>query len=275
VTVDALDTWRTSVDLINARETGIDEWTWLEVAQRRGAVPPGRLADEKLSRLDEETLGYRQNVHHFGGGANREARSVSVAVGDQVVAGVVPGVHSGLGQLGRFEYKRAKPHHQLALWLDLIALTLSEPRVDWDGALVVRESKHPIKFEGPAHMRVRGGTTAARKDNAKRAMESLLTFASHSLREPLPVFSMSSYQLWSAPDARAKLLTCWEEDLKDEYIRLAFAGRSWRDLQAEPPRADDPPLSASPVRSRVEHWAAWLWGAVEASVSVTEGLPGA
>jgi len=278
VTVDALDNWRTSVDLIKAREEGVDEWTWLQVAQQRGAVPPGRLADDKLLKLDEETSEFRDSVRRFGGIDGREARSLSVAVDQQVVAGVVPGVDPVLGQLGRFEYKRAKPHHRLALWLDLLALTLSEPQIDWVGALVVREAKQPIKFEGPAFMRVRGGTTAARRANAKAGMQAVLKLAAHSMHEPLPLFSLSSYQLWSDPDATAKLHNCWDDDLKDEYVSLAFAGRSWRDLNAEPPRSDDPPLAPSSnaamaARSRVEHWSHWLWGAVEMSVAITEGLP--
>ena len=150
--------------------TGVDPTHWLRVEQARGALPaaalgaggdrPGqRPRSRPCSTLRRDAwLRARPADHHPIDLVGRPACASSASVGP-CAGGARPGPVT-------FTYSRAKPSHRLALWLDLLALTLLDPTVEWRAVGLSRSDKkqdqplvaRPRRSPGP--MRPSGDATA-------------------------------------------------------------------------------------------------------------------
>ena len=83
-----------------------------------------------------------------------------------------------------FSYSRGKPSHRLALWLDLLVLTLSDPTVAWHAVGLSRSDK---KLTPLVHdLQVAGADAAERHAAAEQALEVVVELhqAGHARAPP-------------------------------------------------------------------------------------------
>jgi hypothetical protein len=109
---------------------------FLELERRRGALPPGPLGEVTLRALGPKVEGLLE-ASTLERELAPESHDVDVALGDGTrLAGTVAGVR-GTTVLS-LTYSRLAPRHRLLAWVDLLALTVSQPAVDWRAVAVGR-----------------------------------------------------------------------------------------------------------------------------------------
>lgn len=270
ITVGGLDAWMLGDELLDTRRTGRDEDRWLAIEAARGILPAGVLGTSELARTRREVEQVLQAAVEGPGAVDLLAASARHPI-DAVVAGVrLLGTVTGCSpepEPGpvRVEYRRDGPKHRLALWLDLLALTVARPEVAWRAVGISRGVKDgPTKPSKPpvvADLVVAGESPDERLATATAGLATVIDLHRRGHREPLPLFLDTSYLLHQGKDAGK----VWQRyvgqgDGDDPYTVLAFGGRSLTELLDLPARPTDPPGAAP---GRAARYAAHLWQTVE------------
>jgi exodeoxyribonuclease V gamma subunit len=191
--------------------------------------------------------------------------SVEVSLGEQLVlSGEVSGVR------GRFVVEvtasRIKPVNHLLAWCRLAALTRARPETPWESVVVGcgSTSGATVKVE-VVQLRLRSPEAAA---------ESLALIADLHLRALRTVVPALPATTWAVFE---KGLDAIEEgwgnasrrgDGHDRWVRFALGAVDAADLAAQPPLPDESGAGWPDAPSRIERWAARLWGAFTDSVEV-------
>ncbi|MCB1028471.1 MAG: exodeoxyribonuclease V subunit gamma [Microthrixaceae bacterium] len=251
---------------------------WGDVARSSGELPPGELAEEALSGMQEFTRLILNECERVGIDRPGDA-SVPVEVslpGGWMIRGTVPEVDPTLPGPVRIGAQRLKPKHELALWLDLLMLAADDPATAWRGVHVGRGKDKTVKgVRGPAATSmlpvIVGDDPDARHAAATAALQTVVGLYVRNLSEPLP--------LW--PNTAAKL--CDRSKLTVDSWRTTYpgGGRSgdgneaatleiWGDLTEQEyellPARDDDPGDPNEQR-RALRLATELWQALDASVT--------
>lgn len=271
--MDGLARWSAGERLLRAQRSGVDPAVWDRAERCRGTVPPGVLGHAALAHIQAQVapLIAAADAH----GVSRQAptpKMIDVELpGDIRLVGTVL-VSQGDGWSGpvRLEFSRAKPKHEVAAWLDLMALVAVAPDHPWR-ALSIR--RRATALAGSPQAAVCNFVPSDQPRNRRQAALDALTVAVDCFRrghcEPLPLFPTFSH---AVHEARGKVRTSdWidfagQGDGNDPATRLAFGASEVDDLLALEARPDDPVGPGG----RVERFAHYLWGAVRCSV-VNEG----
>jgi exodeoxyribonuclease V gamma subunit len=177
VELDSLEQWAVGERVLHERLHGLDVAACIELERRRGALPPGPLGEVTLRALGPKVEGLLE-ASTLERELPPESHDVDVTLADGTrLAGTVGGVR-GTTVLS-LTYSRLAPRHRLLAWVDLLALTVSHPQVEWRSVAVGRG---------------RGRARAQRSvfdplplADATAALEELVALYRAGLRSPLPL----------------------------------------------------------------------------------------
>jgi exodeoxyribonuclease V gamma subunit len=271
VAPSGLELWAIGDDLLAHLLGGgsIDEWERIE--RRRGRIPPGVLGDRSLERCtaEVESMVEAASARRVRvGAATRAPIDLVVADGTRVVGVVDDRLPEDTPGPVCIQYTRPKEHHQLASWLDLMALTATDPTRRWR-ALSIHRAGPGARPGSPPTVRdvvVPGDDPEARRGLALAALGVAIDIFRRSLTEPLPLFRHLSPALaadaarpsdWAGAHFRG-----YGGDLRDPEVALTYDGHDFASVLAIPRRHDDP----DGPQGRAETYARYLWGSATRSL---------
>ena len=262
--LDGLDRWSVADRLLKARLAGHLNAEWEHHERALGTLPPGGLGDISLHEIEETVDQLLVAAGDLGVDPARAQLlpvEVLLADGTRVVGTVTSRCEQPRPGPAFVTFSKIAPKHQVAAWVDLVALGAADPTTDWRSVIVARaERKGALKtFE----LVGRGDTTDARRHLARDALGVAVDLYRRGLREPIPLFASLSCKLHNGTASGGD----WEPfgehgDGTDEANRLAFGALGFEDLCALPTRPGDPSGSAP---GRAARFADYLWDAIEAS----------
>ncbi len=183
IELDALDLWAVGDRLLDERMSGLDPVACIALEQRRGTLPPGPLGNaclEKVGPLVDELLraSAPERAHES------ESHDVDAPLADGTrLTGTVGDVRGDV--LLTVTYSKLAAKQKLRAWVDLVALSLTRPDVDWRAVVIGRGNKGPMRS-------VFGPLPPA---DAAAALEELVALYRAGLRSllPLPVKTAAQY----------------------------------------------------------------------------------
>ena len=265
-----LDGWRVGERLLEARMTGVPLDQWRSVERRLGTLPPGTLEDQALAEVltivDELVASAdRHGVSH----APPVAFDVDVALSDgtRVVGSIQLQLDTETPGPARVVYSRAKAHHRVAAWLDLVALVGTDRSVPWR-SLFIGRSPGPGVTSAEVFDLVPSAEPEMRAQSARASLAVAVDCYRRGMAEPLPLFPMFSHEMYGGTHNRRQWCNfSGFGDGDDEAVRLVFGAPDFDAIMALPAQPGDPPGRSG----RVARFAHYLWSAVEGSTS--ERLP--
>ena len=187
IVVDPLQAWAMGDRLLSLHLQGVPLDRLAAAEWRRGTLPPRALGGRALGTVLDQVDEVARAARPFLEGAPVPC-DVTARVGERIVAGTLSSVHGTT--LVRVTYSRLAAKHRLQAWLELLALTVSQPDTDWRAVTVGRGGRSEL------------GPVAA--NWAERVLADLVELYRTGLVRPLPF----------SPKAAA------------EYARLRFEGKS-------------------------------------------------
>jgi exodeoxyribonuclease V gamma subunit len=206
VTLNSLEVWQVGDHLLREVLAGQDPVAVMTAEQLRGTLPPFRLGELALTGVTEECQRLWARTAEL---RSDERRTVDVDVdlgGGRRLSGTVPGVYgTRVLSLG---YSRLKPKQRLRTWVDLLALTASEPDLSWTGHAVGRERAGPRRaLSGPLDHR------------AVDWLRDLVALRDLGMTRPLPI-PVATAAAWAEAHAR--------ELVGQDVSPVDAARREWR-----------------------------------------------
>lgn len=257
VELSPLERWAVWNRLLQHRLDGRDSNSFSVVEQARDGLPPGALGHEYLEsgELVVEALLRARDATGVGSAEPREV-PVEVVLRDGTVVfgsvrddcGHTPGpVSTSMSKL--------KDKYRLQAWLDLLALTATEPDEPWRSVLLNRkDAKGAITA---LELQMTGDEGASRRLAAVTALESAVELLRMGLREPLPLFPNLSGELYRGRgSAKSWSGDAFPGDGEDTWIRTAFDHATYEQITAMEILPHDPPGDA---RDRAGRYAEHLW----------------
>ena len=212
VELDKLEEWQIGERMLAARLAGATAEAAEAAERARGALPPGRLADPVIERIQptvEEV--FRHAAQLLPAGAAPGSVDVRVALPDgRTLTGTVPGVCGDL--LRSVTYSRVNARHRLTAWVRFLALTAAHPERLIEAATVGRAAF------GAGDLAVATVVRLPRLDPtvALGHLARLVALHDRGLREPLPIACMTSAAyartLRGGGDARKAAAREWTSD---------------------------------------------------------------
>jgi exodeoxyribonuclease V gamma subunit len=240
--LDGLGKWAVGQRLLDALLAGIDPRTASLAEIARGTLPPGALGSPVINQVFPiaERLAVRAQALAEGAPAAASV-DVRVALSDgRSLTGTVPGVHGDL--LLTATYSRLAAKHRLAAWVRLLALTAAHPGRPFVAASVGRgQQSAPAAIARIAPL---AQDAVGRSEAAVAELESLVELYDRGMREPLPLYCLTSaaYAEAVAIDrnpltaARAAWTSKWNFDAEDQELehQLVLGGvRAFDELPAD------------------------------------------
>lgn len=212
----------------------------LDSFRARGAFPPSSILDAELVDLAAEVaelLSYAGQLDVRTSSDEHHPIETSLGSGVRLVGMVtdcVGGDHPGPIQIA---LSRGSARSRLGLALDLLALTVNDPSVDWRSVYLARPEGTSKKFVVEAR-RVRGDTPTERHAVADGALNQLIAQYRDGQRLALPLFSATSRAVFTGPPS--SISKAWETDAfskvdgedVDPYHVRAFGELSFVELDA-------------------------------------------
>jgi exodeoxyribonuclease V gamma subunit len=188
VSLDSLEVWQVGDHLLRELLAGQDAEAVMTAEQLRGTLPPYRLGEQALAGVTEECQRLWTSTVELRTGARRSV-DVDVDLGDgRRLTGTVAGVYgTKLVSLG---YSRLKAKQRLRTWVELLAISASDPDQAWTGHAVGRERAGPKRaLTGPLDERAAGW------------LRSLVELRDVGLSKPLPL-PIATSAAWAEEHAR-------------------------------------------------------------------------
>lgn len=262
VELDSLSRWKVAERLLAFRVDGHSSEEWEVMERALDTLPAGVLADQEVGDLRRsvgDIVGEATRRGLEPGGGHLHAIDVEIPDGTRIRGTVNCRLNDPEAGPCRVTYSRSKKAHHLAAWLDLVALSASEPDIAWRSVAIARAKRNESPPEVLELVMRAHATTGPRV--ALEALATVVALYRQGRRQPLPLFSEFSYDV-QAGSARP---TVWKGfntgDGNDRANRLVFDQYTYGELMAIPSEPDDP--GSGPLR--VARLAGALWGAVEAS----------
>ncbi len=212
VSLDSLEVWQVGDHLLRELLAGQEPAAVMLAEQLRGTLPPYQLGVRALTGVTEECQKLWNGTAELRTGTRRSV-DVDVDLGDgRRLTGTVAGVYgTRLVSLG---YSRLKAKQRLRSWVELLALSASDPDQSWTGHAVGRERAGPKRaLTGPLDTRAVGW------------LRSLVELRDVGLTKPLPL-PIATAAAWA--DAHAKSERGIDVDVKQaarrEWETDRFAG---------------------------------------------------
>ena len=261
VDVVMLDRWRVGDRLLTTVLDGGEPDRWEHLEHRLGTLPPGVLGTEKAAEL-------REQVELIAGAARvlglRSGPPTPLPVDVTLPDGtrVVGRVDGRLGTIGpgpaAVGFGRAKPKHRLAAWLDVVALTATDPSEAWRAATVFRDEKKVDAAEVAM-----AGPEADRQARAVEALAVAVDWFRRGQAEPLPYFPKLSPLLHEGTANPSAWSGSFFPEQRDRFVALVFGQLTYDELLDLPAAMGDPGHGPGRIRRLANH----LWSTVESSVT--------
>jgi len=240
VELDGMQRWGVGQRLLEARLRGVEERTAILAEIARGTLPPGVLGYPVINEVSPLVTGIVERATAVEGGAAggvgagltaADPVDVRVTLDDgRLLSGTVAGVCGDLVLTTTFSRVSAK--HRIAAWVRLLALTASWPARPFTAATIGRgQGRNDVRT---ARIETLGSDPAQRLAAARTQLQIVMSLYDQGMREPLPVFCLTSAAYAEAAragqDAVAAATHQWEtewnfekEDREAEH-QMAFGG---------------------------------------------------
>ncbi|HEY5196032.1 MAG TPA: exodeoxyribonuclease V subunit gamma [Solirubrobacteraceae bacterium] len=188
--LDGLGKWAVGQRLLDALLAGVEPRTASLAEIARGTLPPGALGLPVIRQVFPIAERLAGRARALVEGAPPPASiDVHVALSDgRSLTGTVPGVHGDL--LLTATYSRLAAKHRLAAWVRLLALTAGHPDRHFAAASVGRgQMSAPAAIARIAPL---AEDAAGRREAAVAQLESLVELYDRGMREPLPLYCLTS-----------------------------------------------------------------------------------
>lgn len=244
VELDGLQRWGVGQRLLEARLAGVEGRTAILAEIARGTLPPGVLGQPVISEV------YRlvdAIVAEAGGliadGPARDPFDVRAMLPDgSLMSGTVAGVRGQV--LLTITFSRVSAKHRLASWVRLLALTASYPALEFSAATIGRAGADATVTI--ARIFPLGGDAESRARAALAHLAVLVDLYQRGMREPLPLYCLSSAAYAEAAVAggdpvaagRDAWTSVWRIPKEDRQLdhQLVLGGvRSFDELLTQPP----------------------------------------
>jgi exodeoxyribonuclease V gamma subunit len=222
VSVSGLDAWSIGERLLRLRLSGHAPELLIAAEWRRGYLPPRALGQKSIEKISQQVEELVQTAQPFltdqpvpyevlaDLGNVRLTGTVTGVVGDAVV-------HVG--------YSKLAAKHRLQAWLELLALTVTDPSRPWQAVVIGRGAWSRLEAVD--------GTWAS------KVLADLIDLRSTGLREPIPLSPKTSaeyaalrYRDRQPAFYRRQLDRLWAQDRDEAYER--FFGASFDTVLAQP-----------------------------------------
>jgi len=269
-------------DLLSAQMAGAQTDDWWQQRRLRGGLPPGRLGDAVVERLNSDAEGIVGVARSIVGDApslvdvSSLLSTGSGSGGGTTVRGRLVVHGDVLLSLG---FSKWHPRLRLQPWIELAALALHDPTRTWKAVVVARSNAKtsPSDVVAPSPVKVvefqlKGSSDGERMQSAVTVLRRALLIRRTALRVPVPLFERSSW-LWQASKSVVE-----EElgyDLDRPAHRLVYGAVRLADLRSDKPIADVDPSTDG--RSRFDLYADLLtstWESTTVSRDEVDTEPG-
>jgi exodeoxyribonuclease V gamma subunit len=250
-----LDKWALGDQWLRSRLAGADVDACRQAEWRRGALPPGALGHAALEAVvsEAEPLLAAGAEHRTG-----IAVAVDVAVdlrAADVLTGTVPGVHGRT--LTRTVWSTLAAKHRLRAWVQLLALSASQPDPAWQAVTIGRSRRGPAR------------SVLLPPADPAGVLRVLVELHERGLREPLPLPLGASLAYADvrfmgddehhALDKAAKAFEPYEAEDRD-HRTVWGTGVVFADVLEDKPTDDDQPVGAADrERTRFGALSCRLW----------------
>lgn len=228
--LNGLQTWQMQTDylarLLSGQQQDVDSLLTLYEAQ--GTLPHGAMATQAFEQVEEEAASLLERLAPYQGLASTPvsvALKCAVAETEQhinevLLSGQVTGYRPGIGLL-HYSPSKLKPKHQLALWIEHLALCAAGVlKVGQQSVLIAKDAERVFQVLEPSE--------------ALSMLSGFVALYREGLSRPLPLFPSASYELALNNDeialTKARKLWAGSEwdvttpDSRDSYVALAHRG---------------------------------------------------
>ena len=224
VNLNGLDAWSIGERLLRLRLAGHGAECLIAAEWRRGYLPPRALGQRAIQDITGKVEELVQTAQPFL--TDRPAPyEVLADLGKVRLTGTVSGVIGD--SVVHVSYSRLAAKHRLQAWIELLALTVSDPSRTWKAVTIGRGGRSLLR--------------AVDATWARTVLTDLIDLRATGLREPLPFSPKASAEYAAlrfrdrqlAP-YRKQLAKLWAEDRDEAYERFFRVGVSFDDVQARP-----------------------------------------
>ncbi|HEY4332873.1 MAG TPA: exodeoxyribonuclease V subunit gamma [Ilumatobacteraceae bacterium] len=244
IPIDAtpLDLSALGTELLVHRSTGTEQdvEAWWAAKRMGGTLPPRALADGVLTGVTREVdllLGARPDLaaRMHAGGAEQIELPLPVP-DDPAFTTVLAATITPLDghTLVRAAFTRPHARDVVRAAIELAALVTFDPSREWEALLVNRPSSNTSIKPTVRHLRpVTGPTRAAL---ARHVLHVAVDLCARALREPLPLFEITSPSLFASGELDEEE---WDHDLRDDANAMLWQAYAPDEILAIPIRARD------------------------------------
>ncbi len=227
IALDGLESWSVGDRMLRLLLQGADLDQLVAAEWRRGTLPPQRFGNAALSPVIDQVRELAAGAEQFLTGPARGV-DITAEAGDAVITGTLPGIREG-GPVS-VAYSRLGPKHRLSSWIELLALTATEPDREWRAVTIGRRGRSIL---GPVPAKI-----------AQLLLGDLVALYRTGLDAPLPLPPKASCEyarlsLAGRPiePLLGKIAQLYGEDLDPSYEQVI--GPDLAQLMAEPARAEE------------------------------------
>ena len=277
VELDPLAAWGVGDRLVRALLAGGDIEAACAAEVARGLLPPGALGRDGLALARRRAEAIAAAAESVAAGPPTSL-DVDVALADgRRLVGTVPDVVGTVVRTTTFS--RLGPKPRIAAWVRFLAATAAHPDPALSSATIGRHGDEARTVAiGPL-----AGTAPGRQARALELLAVVVDLRDRGLREPLPIYTDTSYRYAAArhdgrdhpfEDAERGWTSeyRWPKEDRDPAHRRVLGERSFAEVLAEPPRpGEEGPGWRADESSRFGRLALRLWEPVLAASGVRAG----
>ncbi len=227
IELDGLQSWSVGDRMLRLLLQGGDLDQLVAAEWRRGTLPPQRFGSAALGPVIDQVSELAAGAAEFLTGPARGV-DITAETGDAVITGTLPGIREG-GPVS-VAYSRLGPKHRLSSWIELLALTATEPDREWRAVTIGRRGRSIL---GPLPAKI-----------AQLLLGDLVELYRTGLDAPLPLPPKASCEyarlsLAGRPiePLLGKIAQLYGEDLDPSYEQVI--GPDLDHLMAEPARPEE------------------------------------
>jgi exodeoxyribonuclease V gamma subunit len=279
IELDGLQRWQVGERLLQARLAGVDGRIAALAEIARGTLPPGLLGEPVLRdvyAIVDEIVAEVESL--VAAEASASPVDVRVALRDgRVLSGTVSAVRGDT--LLTTTYSKVSARHRLASWIRLLAVTAACPDREFSALTVGRcDGNGTVTV---ALIPALGTDADIRRRAALRHLADLVDLYGRGMREPLPLYCLSSaayaQAAASGDDPIAAASRAWtsawnfdKEDKEPDHQLVLGGVLAFDELLAQPPRPEDQgPGWEMSETTRFGRYARRMWNGLLASERVT------